>query len=190
MKDGNLKLLACYEGEPYDGEHTPFHQLHGHLSDQGYWKFLVAQCDYMEESFSPSNPQSAVDFLVSLDEAVLGGGLIAIKGKFRLYPGCCCGIETWSEWKEIKPDGASPWLGHDPDAWIDTSLQDAVLHNGLESEVRSLEVSYQEIESALYRTERDLREFLVGLQNWLVEVSVTNAEELPAKISEWYKIAR
>jgi hypothetical protein len=66
----------------------------------------------------PGSENDAVQILRNLANA---RGLIA-PGSLRardtakdleITPSCCCGLETWREWRGVI-DGGAVWLGHDP----------------------------------------------------------------------------
>lgn len=189
MASTKLKLLACYEGVPFDGAYSPFHRLYGRMNNDELWAYLIAQCEYGGEQFKPETLNEAVDYLLNEESAILAGGLVAIKSDFKLFPGCCCGIENWRAWRSIKKGGYSPWLGHDPDPWIDTTGDAAVLHKDLEEESASIEVDYDELRYALDKVEKDFHEFLSTMNKWLKEEGIKNADTLTKKIDQWYHIS-
>jgi len=183
-----LTMLPCYEGKPHSGGLSPFHRLHGHMGAEELWEFLVALCEYGVESKRPRTLTEAVECLLKRKTAVLAGGLIAVKDKYKLFPSCCCGLESWREWTQIVQDGPSPWLGHDPDPWVDTKGSNAIFHNGLKVENEDLEVSYSDLKRALIQTEKEFAAFLTTLRKWLIDSNIRSADEVCRKIDKWFLI--
>lgn len=191
MDGEKLRLLACFESEPYEGALSPFRRFWGGMSGSEYRQYLYAQCTYGRNSKTADDIRAEVDFLLSNDDAmILAGGISAIKGDFKLLPSCCSGIEGWREWRAIRENGLSPWMGHDPDPWVDTSGPIAVLHNGVSNGIESTEVTYGEIQLALDEVESDLNGFLIGFEEWLKSEGVQNPSALTSKIDEWFQITK
>lgn len=184
-----LRLYACYEAEPYDGPLSPFRRLSGAMSSEDHRRYLFAQAAYGQGSIETQDLREAVGSLLDRPQAILSGGLVATKADFRLWPGCCSGIESWRKWRSVRKGEGSPWLGHDPDPGVDTSGERAILYDDLPfSTAKRAEVSYDEIQAALDDTEQDLRDFLKGLEAWLMAEGVEEAADLCAKIDDWYAI--
>lgn len=191
MDAAKLHLLPCYEGQPHQGEHSPFYRFHGGMTGDEHWAHLLELCAYAHQRENPPDtPSEATDLLLKRNVLVIGGGLIAAKSDFRLYPSCCCGIDDWRGWLEVKRDGPSPWMGHDPGPWIDTSGAKAILHNDVEREPKTIEADYEEIKTALRQAEKDLRDFLRSLEDWLASEGIEQASALGAKIDQQYGITQ
>ena len=58
-------------------------------------------------------PYEIINDLVNDECLIVGGGLKIVDGEKEIYPGCCCGLESWDEWLEISPENFGLWLGHD-----------------------------------------------------------------------------
>lgn len=186
-----MQLFPCYEGQAHDGDHSPFHILNGEMDSQALWSFLQELCNYggySDGTGNPDTPEIAIKTLLSRETEVVAGGIAVIAGDFRLYPSCCCGLEDWVEWRNIKKNGASPWLGHDPDPWIDTSGDRAILHNGMNTGKESIDVSYEELLVAVENASVALSQFLEKLRSWLKEIDPEHSEQLSMKVSEWFSI--
>jgi hypothetical protein len=104
---------------------------------------------------------SPVELLRSRDRLVLPGGLLARAPPVPdIAPSCCCGLESWPEWRRIE-DGHSPWLGHDPAPgvepyadgyrlWPDGDLQGRTpIGEAITFDAAELAQQLQQVESAL-----------------------------------------
>jgi len=184
-----LMLLPCYEGESYDGDLSSFHPLHGEMSEAAMLQFLIALSRYGDRDFTSTEPTEIVARLMRREDAVIGGGLVAVKGDYRLFPGCCCGLESWRDWQGLRPLSQNAvWLGHDPNAWVDSTGPKAVLHNDQSKGLEALEVDYAEIEAAAHQAGIDLEEFMLALELWLTGLNIADAEAVCAKITNWFWI--
>jgi hypothetical protein len=65
-----------------------------------------------------STARSAED-LTKEFPTVLPGGFAVVDQARLIAPGCCCGLETWNEWLDVLATGRSPWMGHDPDPFVE-----------------------------------------------------------------------
>jgi hypothetical protein len=104
---------------------------------------------------------------------IASGGLRATDHRFELLPSCCCGLEGWREWYRVKPGGSSPWLGHDPNPWVDCRGEAAVLWTDDDGDGVSLTVPFDSVGYALIIVEDMLESFVLRLENWV-------AREAPA----------
>lgn len=186
-----MQIYACYEGEDHEGECSPFNPLHGKMNEASMLNFLQELYDYGDEDDTQKaeTPADLIQSLLARDEQVIAGGLVIIAKDFRLIPGCCCGLEGWIEWKDLKKGSDSPWLGHDPFPGVDTRGDRAVLHNGLNAGRKSFELSYKELSELVDQASLSLSQFLKALYNWLNEIDPKNAKGLSGKIAEWFHIA-
>lgn len=161
-----LEILACYEGDRYAGDLSPFHPLNGDMDDAALRAFLIALYEYgsFDVEGALLDDKSIMNALLTSDHRAIAGGLVVVSGDYRLFPQCCCGLEDWQGWRGLKQGVPGPWLGHDPDAWIDTSGEKAVLHNCQTVGQEALEVSYEELDAAVDRASKHLSEFLEKLR--------------------------
>ncbi len=101
------------------------------------------------------------------------GGLRATDLDFELLPSCCCGLEGWRGWYGVEQGGSSPWLGHDPNPYIDCRGEAAVLWTDDTGDGVSLTVPYDSIGHSLILVEDMLQSFVRRLERWV-------AREAPA----------
>lgn len=106
--------------------------------------------------------------LARAGELAVSGGLRVRVGAFEILPSCCCGLEGWREWYEVKPGGQSPWLGHDPNPYVECGAETAVLWT---DEARrggvSLTVSFASIKAARALAAATLEGFVDRLALWI-----------------------
>lgn len=60
---------------------------------------------------------------------LLGGVRLTDGSGNDVLPGCCSGVETWREWLELEY-GANPWMGHDPDGWVEERREGFLVCSG------------------------------------------------------------
>ncbi|WP_026941010.1 hypothetical protein [Hellea balneolensis] len=191
FEDLQLRIYACYEGDEYKGELSPFHPLNGEMDEASLLNFLKELHDYggdEDDNQNAETPAALVKSLLAREDQVVAGGLVIIGKGFRLIPGCCCGLEGWVEWKDLKKGSHSPWFGHDPFPGVDTRGDKAILHNGLNVEQESYELSYEELSKMVEQVSFTLSQFLGRLQVFLNNIDCKNSERLTQKIAEWFHI--
>ena len=190
MTKHTLSTYACYETRREDADFPWLARLHGGMNDAALRDYFFAQCSYGNRGGKLDTVAAGAESILKRNVLVLAGGIVARKGDFVLLPGCCSGIETWSDWRGIKKNGHSPWMGHDPDPWIDTSGERAVLYEAFGKGAASAEAGYDEIQSALDGAEKDLRRFIVALEDWLKREGAGNAAAVAEKIRTAYGIPK
>lgn len=184
-----LTLQPVYENLFLTAELEHFHALNGDMSDAQLRAFLEELHRYAHSSGpSPDRLETLAADLIGREVQVVAGGLVARRGEFLLIPGCCCGLEGWVEWEVALSSGRSPWLGHDPDPWIETKDNRITLHNGGIVEPESCELDVSEVEAALKRARDDLTDFLIALKTWLLREGIVVAEDLTSKVDGWFQM--
>ena len=79
----------------------------------------------------------------------------------EVLPGCCSGVENWREWLALE-DGASPWMGHDPDGWVEERREGFLVCSG---RCGCGPPDPPVVESRVLIPRADLPHLLAGLQN-------------------------
>ena len=190
MTEETLRIYPCYETS-WQGAEFPFRaRLHGAMSAEALRDYFFAQCRYGNRGDMPETIEDGAESILARDRIILGGGLVLTCGSFLFYPGCCSGIETWSDWRSIAKGENSPWMGHDPDAWVDTDGDMAVFHPDIGEDVKTAKFHYEDIQAALDVAEEDLRGFLSALEGWLSREGVGRAADVAEKIREAYRIPK
>lgn len=186
-----LQLLPCYEGTSYPGRHTPFHFLHGEMTDAELRAFLAAVFAYGYSAKQPDTLAETAELMLQREFQVLSGGLMAIKGDFVAEPGCCCGLEGWRDWQHALTGSGTPWLGHDP-APAAIPLESAILLHtdyGNEEDDETLPVTYPEFEEAYEGADTILRAFMDHFEKWLTAEIGIAGTELSARLRAWFQIS-
>lgn len=183
-----LTLLPCYDGQPYDGDLSPFHPLNGRLDEEELRAFLLELSNFGSDRFPRRTLPEVVDHLMSKETVVIGGGLVAVKDAYRLFPGCCSGLESWRAWDGTRQGAGPGFMGHDPNAWVDVSGPQAILHNGSGRADEALAVSYEEIAVAVEQAGADLEAFIEIMRTWLHQSGILNADDFVSKLAEWFWI--
>jgi len=129
--------------------------------------------------------------LLDLDGWVAPGGLLVHDSEsgVTFTPGCCCGLESWREWLDVR-SGKEIWLGHDPTAEIE--------HVGAQVRLRweadarggehSIEFPRTALTALLLGVQQDLGGFLNRLADWAdVHVPVL-AQDLVARFDEEFAV--
>jgi hypothetical protein len=112
------------------------------------------------------------------DDLIAPGGLMIRAAGFESSPSCCCGLETWREWFQVKPGGSSPWLGHGPSPWVDCKADAAIIwaDGDLGEKSPCITIAYDEIQRALRDADQALSAFVARLSDWLSKNDAANAD--------------
>lgn len=189
-----LRLRPVFEDATGGPDEPLLRPIKATATKADYDAFLISLCDYNQDAPRGTLGES-IQRLADEEQCVISGGLIASKDEFLLVPGCCCGLEGWTEWKGIKPGADSPWLGHDPSPQIEAREDRVLLHTGgavidapNQLPVDRLEVTYDELNAAVAQVERDLTAFMTGLRNHLRKEYGRSGDKLALKIAGWFSI--
>ena len=103
---------------------------------------------------------------------VLPGGIAVVAPERSIFPGCCCGLEGWPDWRHVLETGAGPWTGHDPAPLVEVVGDEVRVWSdgGLSArpqDEQPLTFARSEFVEALDRVSADLEEFLPRLRRWL-----------------------
>ncbi|MBS1796049.1 MAG: hypothetical protein JSS81_19515 [Acidobacteria bacterium] len=108
------------------------------------------------------------------DGLILPGGLFFLeKGEPRFQPGCCCGLEDWRDWFGVAEGATDIWTGHDPFSLVELDGETVKIWGDRErrNEDPPFEISVTNLLEQLAVVERDLRDFLGRLGEWLQTVA-------------------
>lgn len=170
----SVQLLPVIEGGFIGADWSPprggdrWIVLSGETSDDDIVRVIGSIAGYGTRIGVQDTLRATTAAVADASSTVVAGGLLFRAGDFVIEPGCCCGIETWREWYGVKKDGQSPWLGHDPMAWIDCSGDAAVVWSD-EANGESATVAYAEIRDALGVAASDLAAFVGRLRDWSLQ---------------------
>jgi hypothetical protein len=97
------------------------------------------------------------------DRLMLPGGLLVRSGEREIAPSCCCGLESWPEWRHVA-DGHSPWMGHDPTAGVERIGDRWRLWPDFDTKLGTgsgepIDFDLETLAAQLVRVEADLRAF-------------------------------
>lgn len=109
----------------------------------------------------------------------------------EVVPGCCFGLESWRDWREVL-HGESIWLGHSPQTRLEHRDGVIRLWQGHHDEPAppTLEVKITELPALLLSVQRQFQRFLGLVRRWADETSPAAATRLVAVLDENLKISR
>lgn len=65
-----------------------------------------------------------------------GGFAFKVSNKIKALPGCCCGLESIEDWKEVlESESGQVWLGHDLDAYVNYTVQGDTIQFEVNTEI-------------------------------------------------------
>jgi hypothetical protein len=157
-----------------------FVRLSGSTSPTDVAVFLVVASSYGR---GDSAPAASPEALLHDFPQVLPGGIAVVTPERGVFPGCCCGLESWTEWKQIVPTGFTPWTGHDPSPLVEVVGDEIqVWSNGGMGSKPAGEVpvifTRPDFVRAIEQVDRDLHDFRQPLRRWLDEHAPRYAKRL------------
>ena len=112
---------------------------------------------------------------------VLSGGLVfKEKGEVKVSPGCCGGLEDWSDWFDVARGETNIWTGHSPESLVEVDGGIIKIWNDANSkdEAPSIELSIEELIENMKIVEKDLNDFLIRLANWTKSIEPALEQEV------------
>jgi hypothetical protein len=160
-----------------------FVRLSGSASDAEVALIVAVASSYGR---SDEGTAASPDALFEQFPHALPGGIAVVASERSIFPSCCCGLESWPEWRKVLQTGAAPWMGHDPSPLVEVAGEQVhVWSDGAMSEKpggeRPVVFSRDVFAAALERAMRDLDEFLPLLRRWLGVHAPDRAKGLTAK---------
>ena len=108
--------------------------------------------------------------LATADYLSLRGGLAVEAGDRLILPSCCTSLGEWRDWPAGLRDGSSPWMGHDPSAWVEWGGETVRVwsdgHFNPAPSAFAIDLPRGEVAAQLDRVADDLRAFADRLAGW------------------------
>jgi hypothetical protein len=135
-------------------------------------------------SYGGTVTDAATSFDALLEDfpRILPGGIAVVSSDRMIVPGCCCGLESWPEWRKILTEGSIPWTGHDPAPLIEVVddevrvWSDGGAMGEQPNDEEPIVFGRDEFAEALKQVGQDLVGFLIPLRGWLDEHAADHAE--------------
>ena len=181
-----MELRPCYECTRSGFE---YRFLHGDMSRTEVHDFLYSLCEYGGASGRvPRHLMRLISQLANRKQQLVPGGLAVTSGSTTLYPGCCTGLENWRDWYDVRPGGRAPWLGHNPDTWIELCEQDVIVHADHEPGPHDIRADYRDVRVALDGAAQTMREALARIEAVAQETNPGMAAKFVSNIDRWLTI--
>ncbi|MFI8423432.1 hypothetical protein [Streptomyces sp. NPDC085479] len=178
------------------GEHTSY----GHLvldgrmtpTEVGTAVMRIAACNDFEPDQEhgpcPTDPLGAfLHGLLTMPDLFAAGGFRVTDmatGTVYVEPGCCNGLETWRDWRQVL-DGGGCSFGHDPSSTAER-VGDTVrltLDTEAENESPVIELPADHVRALIADAEADLRDFLGLAGTWAERHLPTHADAVTAALA-------
>ncbi|MEA5595662.1 hypothetical protein [Rivularia sp. UHCC 0363] len=185
-----------YENKPLypwaiaDYKPFTFIRLHGKMTDQEIGLVFAQLVDYNNIS-SEGDANNVLQRVIQAPSLVLPGGIQAKNTTDKVIsPSCCCGLEGWREWLIFMKKGTSPWLGHDPNPWVEKVKGLVRVWSDEGNEAFSIDFEQSKFEVELNKVQQDLNAFLARSEEWSLKVGFSSPSKLCAKFDECFNISR
>lgn len=155
--------------------------------------FLIEMFGYNNINVEQHVDKAFNDLLLQ-DEAVVAGGVLFLSHNKKIFPGCCCGLETWRDVVRGAVNEESPWMGHAPSPTFEF-LEDKVFvwsddyREGVTDEVYFIEYQKGELIKKLNNLENDLIQYAKGpLYKYMKHYHSEWADKMILKFKEWFDV--
>ena len=140
-----------------------------------------------------SDLDKTIDGIITAKTLIAPGGLAFSDGNQIIYPGCCCGLESWREWGQFADGGPAPWAGHDPWVYAERSEREIrVWSDGAvdrPSDSIHIEMTTEEFDKAYALAEEAFSGFFEALKRWCNDLDAGRAKKLLAKLDRAFDIS-
>jgi hypothetical protein len=182
-------FLGPYVGPPPWEPRSQFIALSAQSTDEEVL-LVVAQ---LARYGHGGDESTSFEGLVAEFPRITPGGLAASDSETTVEPSCCCGLEMWRDWHQLRLDGSGPWLGHDPAPWVEKRGDEYLVwpDGGLDpvpmERLRPVCFSARELDEALTGVENDLKAFAERLRTW---TDARAPQSAPALASAFRRLAQ
>jgi hypothetical protein len=181
---------------PVLGEEPPYLvRLTAEATDEEVGSLVWQLAQYNGIPVEDRMPADLIQAIATAPSIVLPGGVAVRDDTGReIVPGCCAGLEEWREWLAFELTGQTPWMGHEPDPWLEHAgdyirvWSHGELSEGAKSSPYAVEVSLEEFRRALAGLQHDLGGFLRALRAWAERHAPEQADSLVARFDEAFEI--
>ncbi|MFF6887863.1 hypothetical protein ACFY9F_32270 [Streptomyces sp. NPDC012421] len=176
------------------------HESYGHLvldgrltpAEVGTVVMRIAACNDFEPDQEhgpcPTDPVGAfLHGLLTMPDLFAAGGFRVTDtatGTVYVEPGCCNGLETWRDWRNVLEGGGCSF-GHDPSSTAER-VGDTVrltLDTEAENESPVIELPADHVRALVAGAEADLRDFLGLAGTWAEQHLPTHADAVTAALT-------
>jgi hypothetical protein len=185
-----------YEGEPLypwaiaDYKSFSFIRLFGKMTDREVGLVFAQLVDYNHIS-SEGDTNTVLHRVIQAPSLVLPGGIQARTATDKVIsPSCCCGLEGWRDWLRFMKKGQSPWLGHDPNPWVEKV--GGLVRVWSDEGHRAFHIDFEKskFEAELIKVQQDLNAFLGRSEEWAGRMGCLEPSKLSGKFDECFNISR
>jgi hypothetical protein len=161
---------------------------------------VVAQIADYNQINTNREAKKIIEKLLEAESLIVGGGIQAVDANSKIIsPGCCCGLEEWSDWLKVNNKNQSLWLGHDPAPWIEYLPEADVLRiwedggigsslNNSSKKLRHIDFSMQKFKINLKQVRTELNDFVVVLGKWAKQFDELLAKDFMVKFRQDFDI--
>ncbi|ULL17926.1 hypothetical protein DVH26_27760 [Paenibacillus sp. H1-7] len=138
--------------------------------------------------------EAAFDTLFLEDGIAISGGIAFFENEqIYILPSCCCGLEGIFEMYENVVNKQSPWLGHDPDPWIEYKENNTLVWSdsaGSMERMITIPYSHEELVQCIQKSMSDLMAFIdIPLYQWLSNRNPRVGDEMRKRMKYWLGFA-
>jgi hypothetical protein len=148
-------------------------RIYAGISDEEIGSVMLLACRLSSEEIVKETALETLEAFVSDEGFVLEGGLLfKEEDEIKVGPGCCSGLEDWSDWFGVSHGKVDIWTGHDPQSLVEINDGVIKIWNDRETkdEKQSIEFTVDEIIEKLQNVEKDMKDFLYRLGQWTKEI--------------------
>jgi hypothetical protein len=144
-------------------------------------------------------PKETFEELCNEESVVIAGGILFFDENNKIFPSCCCGLESWREIFDGVIQENSPWMGHTPyptfefrdnkvRIWSDDYLG-FYEENTPKDEMYFIEYERNDLIAKMRNIEIDLKEFAsIPFYNRLSEMDTEIAKKVVDKFLVWFDV--
>lgn len=167
--------------------------LDGKSSEKDVELFLILLLGYNNINIK-QDKALVINELLSEDEIALSGGVLFIGEDKKIFPSCCCGLESWKEVLDAAISKESPWLGHDPNPCFEY-IGDSIriwsdnFNKKQASNIGFIECDRSILIEKLNLIRKDLIEFSKGpLYKYFIVHDSTHANQIIQQFEKWFSL--
>lgn len=176
-----LWSVASYK--PYS-----FIELSGNMTDDEVGLIFAQLVDYNKLK-GECKTNKLLHQIIQADKLILPGGIQASMANQVISPGCCCGLEMWRDWLRFLKTNVSPWMGHDPNPWIEKIGNVVRVWSNSKAQAFYIDFEISKFIAELDKVQQDLSNFLLKIEEWASKIGFSEPNKLSQKFDSSFNVS-
>lgn len=137
------------------------------------------------------NLDTSLHEIINAKSLVIPGGIGVYKEeKISLFPGCCCGLESWRQWEQFLSTDDDPWCGHDPEMFFKKTESNIQIDQTINKSKCTVKISITHYQKQLREVETSLSNFCYLLEAWGYDLGFNEISRVVSQFAKSFDVRK